>query len=139
MKKTICTGLAILLLAVASVKPESKDDKNSKSGITSAIVTTLAYPFKKGASTLKFATNTIQDLISFNTANNLFLTAKEATKLSLYLLAVVATVYGLDAAILWTTKIGIPKTIFNTYEFGTIYNKLTPTIKQRIKFLPKCF
>lgn len=144
MKKTICTGLTILLLATGSVKPKSEE--HSKSGIVTAMTTTAAYPFKKTAALVKHAGYSIKEAActaknmvigSAKTMKHLILTGIESTQLALYLMAIVTAAYGLDAALLYATKIGFPKSLFNTYEFGTIYTQITPIINKTIESCPK--
>jgi hypothetical protein len=79
----------------------------------------LIYPFKKTYEATKHAAKATTEA------------AKATLSIAIIVAASIAFTCGVDAALAWATKIGLPATFFDCYKFGTfsqkVYGWLAPT------------
>ena len=138
MKKIILSGLFLLILNVGCAKPTSV--KSLFAFPITKIATTIKYATLTGYETAKTTSNLVvhtcsltKDLITGiqSIATNTISTGREASQIALYIAAITAVLYGIDYAFEYATKLGLPSSLFSTYEFGTICKKVKALIASK--------
>jgi hypothetical protein len=137
MKKIILSGLCAITFSTGITKP--------------SVASFITFPIKKAASTTKYSAlttfsamkivgNTMlgtckiaKDIIMElpTTFKSLCYAGTEGTQLVISILALIAILYGVDAACEYATKFGLPRNIIGTYEFGTLYKTIEKLVSQK--------
>jgi len=152
MKKIVSLGLFVLLAGLNSPSQVKAND------ITQATTKVVAFPFKKAGNVILNTLKATKELglgglksikelgrSLGKGSKRLFLAGTELSKLTLFVVAIVATIYGLDYAIAWALKIGLPEWLgisgcnydgLFVEKINALYNYLAPIISPCITTIP---
>ncbi|MFC1894767.1 hypothetical protein ACFLYH_02345 [Candidatus Dependentiae bacterium] len=160
MKKIISLSLLALFLSANTFSIKAVNNNNNS--ILQNVANVILYPPKKLGSAIKH--NFEGTKHHLKAIKERFVALIDITKgtivFSMLIVACVTTVCGIDIALEWANKIGLPATFFNKYTFGTFYNSVhtyvapivatspeffasipnkIKSISELIKYLPKSF